>query len=87
MHAHRRVFVIVQSGAAHARVLERKAEWFDQVQLRAGVGAQADHIARVGRNFGFDENDVEHGGRPGNTGGELIGIGKGCHLATRRTTQ
>ena len=31
------------------------------MQLRAGIGAQADGVARVGRNLGADEDDVEHG--------------------------
>jgi hypothetical protein len=62
MHAHRRVLVIVEPRAPHPGVFERKSQRLDQMQLRAGVGAQADHIAGVRRDFGFDKNDVEHDG-------------------------
>jgi hypothetical protein len=31
------------------------------VQRTARVGRQADHIARVGRNFGFNQNNLKHG--------------------------
>jgi hypothetical protein len=30
------------------------------VQAAAGVGGQANDIAGVGRNFGLDQNDIEH---------------------------
>ncbi len=61
MHAHRCVLVIIQARAPHAGIFERKSQWFDQMQLRAGIGAQANHIAGVRRDFGFDKDDVEHG--------------------------
>ena len=32
-----------------------------EMQLRAGIGAQADGVTRVGRNLGANEDDVEHG--------------------------
>jgi hypothetical protein len=32
------------------------------MQGAASVGRQADDVARVGRNFGVDEDDVEHDG-------------------------
>jgi hypothetical protein len=30
------------------------------VQRRSGIGAEPDDIAGVGRDFGFEEDDVEH---------------------------
>ncbi len=62
MHLQTRVFVIVQAGALELLVAEVKAQGLDQVQARAGIGAQADHIARVGRNFGLEQDDIEDGG-------------------------
>ena len=50
-----------QPGTAQQLVVHRKAERLDQVQRAAGVGGQAYHVAGVGRDFGFDQDDVEHG--------------------------
>ncbi len=61
--AHVGVLVVVQPGAPHQLVVHGKAQRLDQVQRAAGVRAQADHVARVRRDFGVDEDDVEHGGR------------------------
>ncbi|MNR43715.1 hypothetical protein D3C85_1623640 [compost metagenome] len=63
--------MIVQARAAHAGVLERKSERLDEVQLRPRVGAQADHIAGIRRNFGLDEDDVEHGAMAGKSAPSL----------------
>jgi hypothetical protein len=30
------------------------------VQARAGVGAQTDRIARIGRDLGFEQDDIDH---------------------------
>ena len=32
----------------------------DQVQRAARIGCQANHVAGVGRDFGFDQNDMKH---------------------------
>ena len=56
-----RVLVVVKPGAPHVLVLHRKTERLYQVQAAAGIGRQPDHIAGVGRNFGLDENYIEHG--------------------------
>ena len=45
--------MIVQPGAAQAFVVPRETQRFDQVQIKAGIGAQADDIAGIGWNFGF----------------------------------
>ena len=57
---HGRVLVVVQARAAHVLVFHREAQRFDQMQGATGVGRQADDIARVGWDFGVDEDDVEH---------------------------
>lgn len=60
MHAQSGVFMIVEAGAAQLPVVKFEAERADQMQLRTGVGAQADHVACVRRNLGLVKNDVEH---------------------------
>ena len=62
VHGHGREFMIIQPRAAHLGVIDGKAQRFDEVQGAAGVGAQADDVAGVGRDFGLDKDDVEHGG-------------------------
>lgn len=55
-----RVFVVVQTRAAHVFVIHGKAERLNQVQGAAGVGRQADDVAGIGWNFGFDEDNMKH---------------------------
>lgn len=55
-----RVFVVIQSGAAHVFVIHGKAERLNQVQGAAGVGRQADDVAGIGWNFGFDKDNMKH---------------------------
>ncbi|MCY1379188.1 hypothetical protein D9M69_668830 [compost metagenome] len=62
VHADRLPFVVIQPRAAHAGVVQFETQGTDQMQLGAGIGAQADGVAGIGRNLGADENDVEHGG-------------------------
>lgn len=52
------VFVIVQSGTAHVAVFHGKSQRFDQVQVAAGIGGQADDVTCVGWNFRVDKDDV-----------------------------
>ena len=56
-----RPFVVVEPGAPQLAVFEAEAEGLDEVQPRAGIGAQADDVAGVGRNPGLVEHDVKHG--------------------------
>src|SRR5690606_20863009 len=56
----RRVFVIVQPGAAQALVVQLIAEGFDQMQLTPAVGAQPDNVAGIGWNFRLKKDDVKH---------------------------
>ncbi len=63
MHFDGREIVIVEPGSLQALVVQAESQRFHQVQRRAGVRAQADHIARIRRNLGLEQHDVEHGRR------------------------
>jgi hypothetical protein len=43
-------------------ILQTKSEGLDQVQAASGDGAQADYVARIGRDLGLEQDDIEHGG-------------------------
>jgi hypothetical protein len=58
---HLRELVVVQTGAAQFRVVQREAQRLDQVQSAAGIGAEPDDIAGVRRNLRLVEDDLEHG--------------------------
>ena len=55
-----RVLVVVETGALQLPVVHGEAERLHQVQARAGVGREPDHIARIGRDLRMHEDDVEH---------------------------
>jgi len=55
-----RPLTVIQSGAPQFLVLQPEAERFDQMQARAGVGAQPHDVAGVGRNLGLIEHDMKH---------------------------
>ena len=52
--------MIVEAGALEAGVIQAEAKRLDQVEHDPRVGAQANHIAGVGRYLGLIEDDVEH---------------------------
>src|SRR4029079_7182815 len=54
--------VVVEPSPAQRGVVEVETERFDQVQTRAGVGAEPDDVAGVGRNFRLKKDDMEHPG-------------------------
>ena len=58
--AHARPLVVIEAGTAQPGVVHLEAERLDQVQARAGVGAQADHVAGVGRNLRLVKHHLEH---------------------------
>jgi len=60
MHAQCSEFVIIQAGADELLVFQREAERPDQMQLAAGVGAQADDVAGIRRDFRLVQNHMEH---------------------------
>ena len=43
----------------HAFIIQREAERFDEVQLTAGIRRMANNVARIGRNFGVNDDDVK----------------------------
>ncbi len=60
MRAHVSHCVVIETGAAHRLETDVEADRLHQVQGAARVGAQADDVARVGRDLRLDEHDVEH---------------------------
>jgi hypothetical protein len=54
--------VVVEPGPLHPLVIPLEPQRLYQVQPIAGVGAEADDVAGVGRNFRLVEHDVEHDG-------------------------
>lgn len=64
------VLPIIHPGAFELLVVELKSKRLNQMQRGAGRGAEAGDVAGVGRNFGFEQNDVhgdvlrERGGFP-----------------------
>ena len=43
--------VVIEAGALELAIVPAKAERFNEMQLGPRVGAQADYIAGIGRNF------------------------------------
>jgi hypothetical protein len=60
MHLDGLPLVIIETGAFEPGVIDLKTERTHKMQPRARIGAQADHITRVGRNFWLDKNDIKH---------------------------
>jgi hypothetical protein len=54
------VLVVVQAGPAKLTVVDFETERFDQMEPASGVGAQADYVAGIGRNFGIKKNHIKH---------------------------
>jgi hypothetical protein len=59
-HRNGREFVVVEPGAAQFRVIQIEAERADQMQLRAAVRAQANHIAGIRRDLWLVQHDMQH---------------------------
>lgn len=60
MHLHGLPLVVIKPGPPQAGIIEIEAQRAHQVQLRAGIGAQANSITGIRRNFGMDKDDVKH---------------------------
>ncbi len=56
----RGILVVVQPRAPQALVIQFEADGLDQVQVAAAVGAQANDIAGIRRNFWLKKDDVKH---------------------------
>ena len=78
------MLVVVQPRALQQAVLHREAERLHEVQRAAGVRRQADHVARVRRDLGLDEDDVEHRCRAGQA---AAGVRAATHTCTDRGTR
>src|SRR6202521_5070116 len=57
---HVRQVVIVEPGTLETFIVEPKAQRLYQVQRRAGVRAQANGVAGIRRDFGFEQHDMKH---------------------------
>ena len=60
MALQRGVLVVIEAGAAQALVIQLVAQWLDQVQVTAGIGAEPDNVAGIGRNFRLEQDHVKH---------------------------
>jgi hypothetical protein len=52
--------VVIQPRPATGLVANIETEWFDQMQFSPGIGAHADDVAGVGRNFWLEEDNDKH---------------------------
>ena len=57
---HVQILPVAQAGATHRLVVERKPQRLHQMQAGAGNHAGAADIARIGRNLGRIQHNVEH---------------------------
>ena len=57
---HVQVLPVAQTGATYRLVIERKAQWLHQMQMGTGDHAGTADIARIGRNLGCIQHDIEH---------------------------
>ncbi len=54
------VLMVIKPSSSHQLVLHGKTQGFNEVQLGACVGGQANDIARVGRNLRLVEDNLKH---------------------------
>ena len=52
--------MVIQARPLQLLVVQRKSKGFDQMQSRARVGAEANDVARIGRNFRLKQYNIEH---------------------------
>src|SRR5690606_35712758 len=60
VHADIGQVVVVEPCARKLAMFQRKAERLDQVQGRTSVGGEPDDVARIGRDFRLEQDDMEH---------------------------
>ena len=58
MHVDARVLVVIETGTPKPLVVELESERPHQMQVRAGVRAEANHIAGVRRNLRLEQDDM-----------------------------
>lgn len=56
-----RQLMVVEPGPPHPRLIQFEPEGPDQVQVGPCIRAQANDVARVGRDFRLVQDDMEHG--------------------------
>lgn len=56
----RGIFVIIQAGAAQAFIVQLVTQRLDEVQVAAGIGAEPDNVAGIGRYFRLEQDHVKH---------------------------
>src|SRR5690554_739 len=65
MALNRGELVVVQPRPPQPLVFPNKPQRFDQVKLKAGVGAEPDNVAGIRWDFGLVKDDMQHGGLAG----------------------
>lgn len=60
MFPHLCKFMVIETGAFEPAVIQLEGQGPDEMELHAGVGTEADDIPRVGGDFRFIEDNVEH---------------------------
>lgn len=63
MFKHASQVVIIKPRPAHVAIVEAETEWMHEVQIRPGVGAEANDVARIRGNARLVENDGWQGHR------------------------
>jgi hypothetical protein len=52
--------MVIKASTLEALVVNLKSERSHQMQTRAGVGTEADHVTRIRGDFGLHKNDINH---------------------------
>jgi hypothetical protein len=60
VHLQRLKLAVVQAGAAQFFIIQIKTQGLYQMESKAGIGAEANNIARIGGDFGLIEHYVKH---------------------------
>jgi len=60
MHLNRRKFMVIQPCPTQPLVIQFKAQRFDQVQLKAGVGTESNDIAGIRWNLRLVKHYMQH---------------------------
>ena len=59
MHADLSQLTVIEPGPPYRARIEPEAQRLDEVQAGAGVGAQPDDVAGIGRDLGLEQDDVQ----------------------------
>src|SRR5690606_5323171 len=75
-----RVLVVVEPGPLQLPVVQPEAKGLDQMEPAAGVGAQTNDVAGVGRYLRLEQDDVEHFLLQKLTGNISLGNSISCNI-------